>query len=51
MLDMLSYYNIKPIFVFDGRAVHAKSETLLKRRKTKEENKAKGLEYLKNNQL
>ncbi len=51
MLDMLSYYNIKPLFVFDGRALHAKSDTLEKRKKTKEDNKQKGLEFLKNNQL
>ena len=36
MIDMLSYYNIKPIFVFDGRSVQAKSTTLDKRRKDKE---------------
>ena len=51
MLDMLSYYSIKPIFVFDGRALHAKNDTLEKRKKNKEENKQKGLEFLKNNQL
>lgn len=43
MLDMLSYYNIKPIFVFDGRSVMAKSDTLEKRKKSKQENKQKGL--------
>ena len=43
MLDMMSYYNIKPIFVFDGRAVQAKNHTLDKRKKSKEENKKKGL--------
>ncbi len=32
---MLSYYNIKPIFVFDGRAIHSKGDTLDKRRKDK----------------
>jgi len=36
MLDMLSYYNIKPIFIFDGKAVEAKSETLEKRKRAKE---------------
>ena len=51
MLDMLSYYSIKPIFIFDGRAVHAKTETLEKRKKSKEENKKKGLEFLANNQM
>ncbi len=35
MIDMLSYYNIKPIFVFDGRSVQAKSNTLDKRKKDK----------------
>ena len=51
MLDMLSYYEIKPIFIFDGRAVEAKSGTLEKRKQAKEENKRKGLEFLANNQM
>ena len=47
MLDLLSYYRIKPICVFDGRHVGKKEETLEKRRKSKEENKQRGLDYLK----
>ncbi len=32
---MLSYYNIKPYFVFDGRNVDRKNATLEKRRRNK----------------
>ena len=32
---MLDYYNIKPIFVFDGRSLPLKKDTLDKRNKTK----------------
>lgn len=46
MLELLSYYSIKPICVFDGRYVGKKDETIEKRKKMKEENKKKGLEYL-----
>ncbi len=35
MLDLLNYYNIKPICVFDGRYVGKKDETIEKRRKAK----------------
>jgi exonuclease-1 len=47
MLDLLEYYGIKPICVFDGRYVGKKDETIDKRKKTKEENRQRGLEYLK----
>jgi exonuclease 1 len=46
MLEILSYYGIKPILVFDGRYVGKKDETIEKRKKMKEENKQKGLELL-----
>jgi len=35
MLDLLSFYNIKPTCVFDGRYVGKKDETIEKRRKLK----------------
>lgn len=28
MIDMLEFYNIKPIFVFDGRSLSAKGKTI-----------------------
>ena len=46
MLDVLSYYNIKPICVFDGRYVGRKDETIEKRKRVKEENRQKGLKCL-----
>jgi exonuclease-1 len=46
MLDLLNYYNIKPLCVFDGKYVGKKEETLEKRKKNKEENKQRGLDYL-----
>jgi 5'-3' exonuclease len=46
MLELLSYYGIKPICVFDGRYVGKKDETIEKRKKMKEENKKKGMEFL-----
>jgi len=36
MIDMLLFYNIKPIFIFDGRNVSAKNKTLQKRKKAKD---------------
>jgi 5'-3' exonuclease len=36
MLDLLLYYKIKPICVFDGRYVGKKKETIDKRKKAKE---------------
>lgn len=47
MIDLLTYYKIKPICVFDGRYVGKKDDTIDKRKKAKEENKQKGLDYLK----
>ena len=44
---MLAFYHIKPICVFDGRYISKKDETIEKRKKAKEENRVKGLEYLK----
>ena len=46
MLEILSYYKIKPIVVFDGRYVGKKGDTIEKRKKQKEENKQKGMEWL-----
>lgn len=46
MLQILSFYNIKPIVVFDGRYVGKKNDTIDKRKKQKEENRQKGLEFL-----
>lgn len=46
MLDLLSYYSIKPICVFDGRYIGKKGETIEKRKKLKEENRQKGLDFL-----
>lgn len=47
MLDLLHYYNIRPICVFDGKYVGKKEDTLEKRKKSKEENRQKGMDYLK----
>lgn len=33
MIEMLSYYNIKPIFVFDGKNIQMKAETQERRKK------------------
>ena len=46
MIDLLHYYHIKPICVFDGRYVGRKGDTLEKRKKAKEENRQRGFEYL-----
>ena len=46
MLEILSFYKITPVIVFDGRYVGRKDETIEKRKKTKEENRQKGLEFL-----
>lgn len=46
MIDLLTYYKIKPICVFDGRYVTHKNATIEKRIKSKEDNKAKGLQCL-----
>jgi 5'-3' exonuclease len=46
MIEILSYYGIKPIFVFDGRTVELKKNTNLKRNEKKEFYKAKGQEFL-----
>ncbi len=47
MLDLLIYYKIRPICIFDGKYVGKKEETLDKRKRNKEENKQRGLDYLK----
>ena len=47
MLDLLAYYRIKPICVFDGRYISKKEATLEKRTKFKEDNKTRGLAFLK----
>lgn len=39
MLELMNFYGIKPILVFDGRKLAGKSSTLEKRMKTKLENK------------
>jgi exonuclease 1 len=46
MLDLLSYYKIRPICVFDGGYVGKKEDTLGKRKRNKEENRQKGMDYL-----
>jgi exonuclease-1 len=46
MLDLLNYYKIRPLCVFDGKYVGKKEDTLEKRRSSKEENKQRGLDYL-----
>lgn len=51
MLEILLYYNIKPIFVFDGRSIEMKSDTNEKRIKEKMENKERGMQYLKEGNL
>ena len=51
MIEILYYYNIKPIFVFDGRNVEMKNETQQKRKKEKEENREKGMQYLSEGKL
>jgi len=35
MIDLLTYYKIKPICIFDGRYVGKKDDTIDKRKKTK----------------
>jgi len=35
MIDMLQFYKIKPIFIFDGKSLEAKFKTLEKRKKAK----------------
>jgi flap endonuclease-1 len=49
MIDMLLFYNIKPIFIFDGKNVSAKNKTLQKRKKVKDQNKEKAEISIKNN--
>jgi 5'-3' exonuclease len=51
MVEVLAYYNIKPIFVFDGRSIDLKAETNSKRTKEKEEFKAKATELLKEGKI
>lgn len=35
MTNLLEYYEIKPYFVFDGRSLSMKKQTISKREKTK----------------
>lgn len=46
MLELMSFYSIKPVMVFDGRSLARKSATLEKRMKQKMENKKKAMESL-----
>ena len=39
MLDLLDYYKIKPICIFDGKYVKNKEKTISKRKSAKDENK------------
>jgi 5'-3' exonuclease len=41
MLDLLEYYHIEPFFVFDGRSLPLKAETITKRKNIREDNKNK----------
>lgn len=51
MLELLHFYNIKPVLVFDGRSLAKKSATLEKRAKLKMENKQKAMESLAKDEL
>ncbi|KAG8222761.1 hypothetical protein J437_LFUL007836 [Ladona fulva] len=46
-VNMLISYDIKPIMVFDGRYLPAKAATEKKRRKSREQNRAKAAELLR----
>jgi 5'-3' exonuclease len=35
MLELLNFYGIRPVMVFDGRSLHRKSGTIEKRNKLK----------------
>ena len=51
MLELMNFYGIKPVMVFDGRNLACKSATLDKRMKMKLENKQKGMESLAKDDL
>ena len=38
MLDMMAAYSIKPYFVFDGRSLPMKKDTIAKRKETRDSN-------------
>lgn len=46
MLDLLKTYDIKPIFVFDGRSLNLKGDTIAKRKNVRESNKNKITEMM-----
>ncbi|XP_020899632.1 exonuclease 1 isoform X2 [Exaiptasia diaphana] len=46
-LEMMLYYNIKPYVVLDGGHLPSKASKEAERRKTRQENKAKGLAFLR----
>ncbi|XP_022800229.1 exonuclease 1-like [Stylophora pistillata] len=46
-VDMLLHFNVKPILVFDGSYLPSKAGQEERRRKTRQENKAKGLAFLR----
>lgn len=46
-VNMLLHFNVKPILVFDGSYLPSKAGQEAQRRKTRQENKAKGLAFLR----
>ncbi|KAL9953298.1 hypothetical protein ACROYT_G040694 [Oculina patagonica] len=46
-VNMLLHFNVKPILVFDGSYLPSKAGQEERRRKTRQENKAKGLAFLR----
>ncbi|KAM7433475.1 Rad2 nuclease [Porites harrisoni] len=46
-INMLLHFNVKPILVFDGSYLPSKAGQEEQRRKTRQENKAKGLAFLR----
>ncbi|XP_068681697.1 exonuclease 1-like [Montipora foliosa] len=46
-VNMLLHFNVKPILVFDGSHLPSKAGQEERRRKTRQENKAKGLAFLR----
>ncbi|XP_020608082.1 exonuclease 1-like isoform X2 [Orbicella faveolata] len=46
-INMLLHFNVKPILVFDGSYLPSKAGQEAQRRKTRQENKAKGLAFLR----
>ena len=47
MVQLLNFYDIKIIMVFDGKKLMAKEKTEQLRQKQKEDNKLKGEKYIK----